>query len=113
MDNTTLIIRFLARSIGASLVLVSAFEHGCVYLDFALHVHVPEAARTVENLVEIGKRQVVIYIHRYICLCFYSYDLQLPDKLAHAHCGFGTNTGIEGQISQTVEVLDHGNGLLV
>ena len=37
-----------------------------------------------------------------------SFIIHHSSKLAHAHCCFGTDTGIEGQVSQTVEVPDHG-----
>ena len=58
VDGTALFVCFGAGTVGTGLVLVGAFEHGRVYFDFTLHIHVPETARTVDDLVEVGKWQI-------------------------------------------------------
>lgn len=51
VDGAALFVGLLSRFVGAGLVLECTFEHGCVDVYFALDVHVPEAARTVGQLV--------------------------------------------------------------
>lgn len=59
VDGAAVFVGFDAGFVGAGLVLQRPFEHGRVYFELALDVHVPEATRAVGEMVEVGKREVV------------------------------------------------------
>ena len=61
VDGTTVFIRFLPRLVGAGLVLVRPFQHRRINFNLTLHVHVPKAARTIDEMIQVRNRKIVVH----------------------------------------------------
>jgi hypothetical protein len=55
------IIGILPGFVGAGLVLQCSLKHGGVDFNLTLHVHVPKAARTIDEVIQVRNRKIVVH----------------------------------------------------